>query len=91
MPELDDYFRMVASEFDTAIVHFKDVEDTLLDLEVKLENCLERLKKLARDESLPVDQPDIVVYKSRPSDTRLLRPVDPRKAVIGKISSHSIG
>jgi hypothetical protein len=73
MFEVDEYLRMAASNFKTAEAHLKDAEDGLHMLRERLENCLELMKKIPRDDLVFGEQLATPVPDSRPFDTRELR------------------
>ena len=57
MPEVYDELRSAAAQFKTATAHFQNAEESLYNLEARLEDCLKRLRKLTPDEPLEASQP----------------------------------
>ena len=52
MPEVDEYLKLSASKLKSAEVHLEEAECSLQTLKERLDNCLELLKEIPRDESL---------------------------------------
>ena len=77
MPEVYEYLKSAASQFQMATAHFKDAEDSLHNLEAKLEESLKRLRNLTQDKSLPAPQPDTFVSDSQPVDQLVDREESP--------------
>jgi hypothetical protein len=72
MPEVGEYLRLAVSNSKTAEAYLKDAECSLHILAERLENCLELLKEIPRDELLLQEQLDAFDQKSQPVDDREL-------------------
>ena len=71
MPEIDELFKLAASDFETADSYFKEIEAVLYTLKAKLDDCSERLARLAHEETIFVVKSDNSIDNSQPSDTKI--------------------
>ena len=68
MPEIEELFTLATSDFETADTYFKETQDVLYALKAKLQDCSERLAKLAHDESQFYARSDKPPDNSQPPD-----------------------
>ena len=68
MLEVDEYLKLTTSKLKSAEVYLEDAECSLHTLVERLDNCLELLKEIPRDESHLGEQFNQFIPESRPTD-----------------------
>ena len=69
MLDVDEVFILAACDFETAGAFFKETEDVLYALKVKLDACSERLAELAHNEPIFSVKSDKSVDSTQPPDS----------------------